>query len=503
MLNNFGGECYMVMLSPGVTTNEKDYSAYIPAISTSTLGVVLTAGKGPVGTETLITNEGALVNTFGEPTNDELGILACMQYLTKGNQLYVVRSVGQNAKEAMVDVKDSSASTTGVLKLKAPHVGSWYNDKVKMVISNVKAESFTFDATVVVNGSEVLKKYGVSMDPLSENYVEDAFKGVEDLLVEDLLDGAKSHAPKEGTYVLTGGSNGNPVTASDIVKSLNRFTNSDTLMINLLACPGFSQAAVINEMLSICENRGDALALIDAPFGLKPQEVIKWHNGQLDGADYPKQALNSSYGALYWSWLKVLNPYSGKEVWTPPSGLVAAVYAHNDSVAEAWFAPAGFKRGRMVKPLEVEYSPDGGERDALYGGGSVVNPIVNFATDGITIWGQRTLQRQASATDRVNVRRLLLMARRSVALSTKYFTFEQNDEFTWEEWKDMVEPFFASIKARRGLYDYMVQMDASTVTNSHIDRGEMPGRIFLQPTKTAEFIPIDFVLTATGASFSE
>jgi phage tail sheath protein FI len=157
----------------------------------------------------------------------------------------------------------------------------------------------------------------------------------------------------------------------------------------------------------------------------------------------------------------------------------------------------------MVTPLAVELSPTSGERDLLYGVGNVINPIVNFAQDGITVWGQRTLQRRPSATDRVNVRRLLLMARRAVATSSAFFNFEQNDEFTWAEWVDTITPFFASIKARRGLYDFRVVMDGSTVMPHHIDSGQMPGQIFLQPTRTAEFIPIDFVLTATGATFGD
>lgn len=488
----------MVMLSPGVQTAEKDFSSYIPAVSTSVLGLVVTGSKGPVGQETLITNEGALINTFGAPTNDDLGLIAGTQYLTRGSQMYVVRVAGAGAVKAEGTV---SGGLETALNLEAPHVGTGYNG-YKFVVSNVDAAAKTFTGAIVANGTEVIKKFAVSMDPTSENYVEDAFAdAVEYIVVQDATDGTNATLPSEGEYELAGGSNGSAVGAAEVVNGLKRFTNTDTLAINLLAAPGFSQAAVISELISICEGRGDALALIDTPFGLKPQEVIDWHNGKGGGADDPEQAINSSYAAIYWSWLKVLNPYTGKEVWTPPSGLISAVYAYNDSVAETWFAPAGLRRGRMARPLAVEYSPDGGERDALYSQGNVINSIVNFAQDGITVWGQRTAQRQPSATDRVNVRRLLLSSRRAVALSTKYFTFEQNDEFTWAEWVDMVEPFFASIKARRGLYDYMIQMDATTVTPFHQDRGEMPGRIYLKPTKTAEFISVDFIISATGAEF--
>jgi phage tail sheath protein FI len=414
--------------------------------------------------------------------------------------LYVVRVVGTGATKATVTVK-TGATPVDTIKVDAANVGTWYN-KVKFVVADVDATAKTFTASVVANGIEVAKKYKVSLTAGAANYIEDAFKDVKDIVIDDLLNGAATAVPTAGEYPLVGGTNGAAATNADFITALQRFTNTDSLGINLLSVPGVSASAVVNEMLTICQNRGDAMALIDTPMGLKPQQVVDWHNGKLTGnTDYPTAPINSSFGAIYWSWLQVLNPYTNKKVWCPPSGLVGASYAYNDGVGETWFAPAGLRRGRMLKPLAVEYSPTGAERDLLYAQGNVINSIVNFAADGITIWGQRTAQRDASATDRVNVRRLMLMSRRAVAISTKFFTFEQNDAYTWNEWKNTIEPFFAGIKARRGLYDYLVQMDATTVTSDNIDRGEMPGRIFLQPTKAAEFIPVDFVLKATGASF--
>ena len=153
--------------------------------------------------------------------------------------------------------------------------------------------------------------------------------------------------------------------------------------------------------------------------------------------------------------------------------------------------------------LDKELSLDEGFRDALYGNGNVINSIINYKKQGNVIWGQRTAQRKTSATDRINVRRLLNLVRKSIAATTAYMVFEQNDPLTWRQWVGTVEPYLESIKSSRGLYDYKVQMDETTVTAYHQDRNEMPGKVWLQPTKTAEFIQIDFILTSTGASFTE
>jgi len=245
------------------------------------------------------------------------------------------------------------------------------------------------------------------------------------------------------------------------------------------------------------------MALIDPPMELNVQEVVDWHNGDLEGGDYPNQALSSSYAATYWPWMQYSDPFHGGRIWLPPSGEIAATYARNDRMAYPWFAPAGHQRGSLNKPLDIETSPNQGARDYMYGDGDAVNPIVNFTQEGITVWGQRTLQRRPSALDRVNVRRLLLMMRKAIAASTKYLVFEPNDEFTWNEWTGMVEPYLENLQNSRALYDYRVQMDENTVTPQAIDQGRMPGRIIIKPTKAAEFITIDFILVRTGAEIEE
>ena len=180
-----------------------------------------------------------------------------------------------------------------------------------------------------------------------------------------------------------------------------------------------------------------------------------------------------------------------------------AQFAYNDAVGQPWFAAAGLNRGMLTTVLATERELSAGDRDALYGNGNAVNAIVNYKRQGITIWGQRTLQRKSSALDRINVRRLLNMVRKAVAISSAYMVFEQNDPLTWRQWKGTVDPYLESIKNSRGLYDYLTIMDETTVTAFHQDRNEMPGKVFLKATKSAEFIPVDFVLTSSGAIFGE
>ena len=309
------------------------------------------------------------------------------------------------------------------------------------------------------------------------------------------------------TTVLSGGNDGLPLTPKTVIGSgtsgLQAFTNADSVDVNLIAAPGFWEESVVNEMINICKNRADCFAIIDPPQGLSVQDVLAYHNGTLQGEGYPRAALNTSYAAIFYPWVQIHDRYSGEKIWCPPSGVVLAQFAYNDAVGQPWFAAAGLNRGMLTTVLATERELSAGDRDALYGNGNAVNAIVNYKRQGITIWGQRTLQRKSSALDRINVRRLLNMVRKAVAISSAYMVFEQNDPLTWRQWKGTVDPYLESIKNSRGLYDYLTIMDETTVTAFHQDRNEMPGKVFLKATKSAEFIPVDFVLTSSGAIFGE
>jgi phage tail sheath protein FI len=178
------------------------------------------------------------------------------------------------------------------------------------------------------------------------------------------------------------------------------------------------------------------------------------------------------------------------------------VFSRTARESEQWFAPAGLRRGRLLTALDVEYTPTQGERDLLYGSGNSVNPIVKFPQDGITVWGQRTLQRTSSALDRVNVRMLLIFIKKNLIRLLRNFIFEPNDRVLWRQVGATIEPFLADIQARRGLTAFRVVVNETNNTPERIDRNELWVSVFLKPTRTVEFIVLNLVVLRTGASFS-
>lgn len=289
---------------------------------------------------------------------------------------------------------------------------------------------------------------------------------------------------------------GNPATST----GMYAFQNPEAVDINLLLTPGFSTGAVIGTALQLCESRGDVLYLVDPPFGLRPQQVVDWHNGML--LSDLNSAINSSYGALYWGWLRYYDQFSRNEVWIPPSGHISAVFSRTAKTRDQWFAPAGLSRGRLLTALDVEYSPTQGERDLLYGSGNAVNPIVNFPQDGIVVWGQRTLQRSQSALDRVNVRMLMIYLKKNLVRILRNYIFEPNDRALWNQVLASVNPFMADVITRRGMTAYKVVVDETNNTPERIDRNELWVTVFVKPTRTVEFVALNLVVLRSGASFS-
>jgi len=320
-------------------------------------------------------------------------------------------------------------------------------------------------------------------------------------------------SPGTGTKEFSGGANGIPTDATyssevDAVtignasdnSGIHIFQNSEIFNIDLLVTPGVSSGSVIGQALTICEGRGDCVYLVDSPFGLRPQQVVDWHNGILDSS--VTSAINSSYGALYWSWQKVFDQFSRNELFIPPSGHVSGVFARTARVGEKWFAPAGLNRGRLLTSLDVEYNPSVGERDLLYGFGNAVNPIVKFPQDGIVVFGQRTLQRANTALNRVNVRMLLNTIKKSLVSVLRNFLFEPNDRFLWSQVSTAVEPLLRDVAARRGLTGYKVVVDETNNTPERIDRNELWVTVYVKPTKAAEFIVLNLVVLRSDQSFS-
>lgn len=289
---------------------------------------------------------------------------------------------------------------------------------------------------------------------------------------------------------------GNPAAST----GLFAFQNPEVFDINLLCIPGASSGAVIGQALQLCEGRGDVLFIVDPPFGLRPQQVVDWHNGML--LSDLSAAINSSYGALYWPWLKIFNQFSGEELFVPPSGFVSGVFSKTAREREQWFAPAGLQRGHLLTALDVEFNATQGERDLLYGSGNAVNPIVKFPQDGITVFGQRTLQRRSTALDRVNVRMLLIFLKKNLVRLLRFFLFEPIDRLLYAEVRSAITPFLEDVMARRGLQAFKVICDETNNTPERIDRNELHVAVLLKPTRAAEFIVLNLVILRTDQSFA-
>lgn len=292
---------------------------------------------------------------------------------------------------------------------------------------------------------------------------------------------------------------GNPA----LQTGLFSFADPERFDISLLLAPGFSSGAVITTGISIATQRGDSLYIVDSPFGLNASQVVDWHNGLL--FNDLQVALDSSYGALYYPYVKISDQFNGGDIFTPPSGHVAGVFARTERVAEQWFAPAGLNRGQLTQSLGLEIDLTRGERDVLYGLNNAVNPIVNFPQRGTFIWGQRTLQRRDSSLDRVNVRMLLSFIKKGLSGPNgllNEFIFEQNDAITRASVSSVVNNFMSDIEARRGVTGFQVICDETNNTPIRIDRNELHVALLIKPTRVAEFIVLNIAVLRTDQSFS-
>ncbi len=271
-------------------------------------------------------------------------------------------------------------------------------------------------------------------------------------------------------------------------------TNKDDYKFNVLLTPGLFNSfpthnAKIDTIITNIQNRGDSIYVLDlVPF-----------NSSVGAATGQATDRNTSYAASYWPWVQVVEPTSGEAVWVPASTVIGGVYAYNDSVAEPWFAPAGINRGGLSNVIRAEQRLSQANRDTLYAGR--VNPIATFPGTGTVVYGQKTLQAKASALDRVNVRRLLIALKAYISQIALSLVFEQNTAATRNNFLAQVNPYLTSVQQRQGLYAFRVIMDDTNNTPDVIDRNELIGQIYLQPTKTAEFIYLDFNITPTGATF--
>ena len=279
---------------------------------------------------------------------------------------------------------------------------------------------------------------------------------------------------------------------SDYTTAINLLANKDDFKYNLISTPGLYQSdysSTLNTLIANTENRGDNIIVLD----------LEAYDSSITATTTTAAAQDTSYAASYWPWCMVTDPDSGQRVWVPAGTLIPGVYANNDRTAEAWFAPAGINRGGLGQVIQAERKLTQSNRDSLYQG--KVNPIATFPGRGVVVFGQKTLQNTASALDRVNVRRLLIALKNYITQISDTLVFEQNTAATRNIFLSQVNPYLESVQQRQGLYAFKVVMNDSNNGPDVIDRNELRGAIYIQPTKTAEFIYLDFNILPTGAEF--
>lgn len=544
------------LLSPGVLTRENDQSQITQGPITAGAAIVGPTVKGPVRIPTLVTSYSDYINKFGGSfvsggaTHEYLTSISAYNYFQQGGTtLLVTRVVSGNFAPATSSVL--LANTSASFTLETLSLGANQNsagttgsngtltngsvDNIRWEITNSDTASGTFSLLIrrgddSTKSKTILESYsGLSLDPTSPNYIEAVIgnqlvntdNGFTDITgdytnksryvrVKSVSTPTPNYFDNNGvaksqytsSIPLTGsGSFGGAtgtlsgvydLSSNDYTSSLNLLSNQDEFKYNVITTPGLTQASnsdAISLLLTNTQNRGDAIAVVDLVG--KNVTTINTVVGEASEID-------NSYAAAYWPWVQVNAPNTGKLTWVPPSTIIPGVYAYNDRVSAPWFAPGGFTRGGLsVVQAAKKLSPT--DRDTLYAG--KVNPIATFPGQGVVAYGQKTLQQKASALDRINVRRLLIELKSYIGQIANTLVFEQNTFATRNKFLSQVNPYLDSIQQRQGLYAFKVVMDDTNNTADVIDRNQLVGQIFIQPTRTAEFVVLDFNVSPTGASF--
>jgi len=298
-------------------------------------------------------------------------------------------------------------------------------------------------------------------------------------------------------------------------KAIDTVADPEFINMNLLACPGLTNDTLTSHMVSVCEDRADALAIIDlSNIYIPPHETYKSDKKDRVGTtptnaatDLRSRGIDSSYGCTFYPWVQTRDDQSGQLVWIPPSVAMMGVLASSERKSKLWFAPAGFNRGGLsdgaagIPVVNITERLTSKNRDDLYTAN--INPIASFPSTGIVVFGQKTLQQQASALDRINVRRLVIYLKKQISIISSQILFEQNVQATWSRFKGLTEPFLANVMTQFGITNYSLILDETTTTADLIDQNVLYAKIMIMPARAIEYIAIDFVITNTGASFGD
>jgi len=535
-----------IFLSAGVYSQERDLSDIVPRIATAPAAIVGYSAKGDVDNIRLVTSDQQFLEEYGEPdpSSGHFFHYSALAYLKQGNALYclrvhngalyggvnIMKSSSSYSNAALSSGQSSSSFTAAsgmasdtLFQILGVNPGDW-NDKVGIIIQNVKdgtdsvaTDQYTFEIVVYTQDDDgnwaQVELFKVSRKTKVDGYgkqlyLEDKINGVSKYIrVADNTDLADTVVPKAQATRLdfSGGSDGSDISASDLVTGWEEFENPDEVDIRILINGGETSVTVQTAMRDVAEDRMDCIAVLDMPYAStnSSTSMVTFRT--------TTQNFNSSYCALYSLWPRIHDSYNDLLIRVPPSGYVAAQYAYNDSVSNVWFAPAGFNRGVLDDALECTKT-DGtvlteGERDVLYS--NQINPIQTFRGEGHVIWGQKTLQSKTSALSSVNVRRLLIVIEKAMAVALRPFVDEPNNDLTRFRVEALLNEYLDGLSAQGafqtegGDLGFHVVCDTTNNTPSVIDSLELRVDVFVKPSRAAEYIRLRTTVTSTAASFEE
>jgi len=301
---------------------------------------------------------------------------------------------------------------------------------------------------------------------------------------------------------MAGATSAAPTDSERWANGWSKFADADTVDVSLL--PTGNASAVLEQLIvqNVCEKRLDCMAFCSpAQSDVENKLPYEALNNIKTFRDSTFN-INSSYAVIDSGWKYQLDTYNNILRIMPLNADIAGLVARTEFTNEAWFSPAGFNRGQIKNVVKLAYNPSSeAHRDELYT--RQVNPVVSFPGEGVILFGDKTAQTRPSAFDRINVRRLFIILEKAIATASKFFLFEQNDAFTRAQFKNLVVPFLKTVQQRRGITDFKVVCDETNNTGEVIDRNEFVADIFVKPTRSINFIQLNFIATKTGVNFSE
>ena len=428
----------------------------------------------------------SLIIRRGDDYNNSKTILETWNNLSldPNENNYVAYVIGDQTQTARID-------STGDYYLQT--TGSYRNNSRYVRVSSVYQPTPNYFSTIGV----AQNVYTSSLPIVGSGSLQGAFGGAVGAIYGSFGKAAVNffeNIPNNTSTVVTPSTNIQGVHPADYAIGINLLENNNEYDFNVIYAPGLTSKnapSAVSDILLLAQTRGDAIAVID----------MVGYGSQINSVITEAVSYDNSYGATYWPWVQIRSRETGKLNFVPASTLVPAVYEYNDKVSAEWFAPAGMNRGALSTVLQPERKLTVNDRNLLYQ--SKVNPIATFPGVGTVIYGQKTLQQKPSALDRVNVRRLLIALKDYIGQIGESIVFEPNTQVTRNKFLNQVNPYLESVQQRQGLYAFQVVMDETNNTPDVVDRNQLVGTIYLQPTKTAEFIQLDFNILPTGTSFGQ